>query len=205
MKGFTLSFRVSNYFEFFEFFYVLYIIGMNSCWSDIAMCACDRCCPPQSLEEIERRALLDYVPKPPKEVIIVNDSYNYDPGVSYYELTLTQPDGDERPHALLAMCDKIVTSKIFGVVDYLYCLELTEKGVPHVHMFISTSKKYLDATKVKWPYRFSLSRVRSVPDLIKYILKDVDPRIGAYCILHSVSQFYAKKEISSKKLQSSAV
>lgn len=123
------------------------------------------------------------IPKPP----IVEPEV---PPRSEYELTITTTKDD--PYELRMIINKIAESKMFGVNTMPYCFELQKNGMPHVHCYIYSSKKYLDASKMKKfiPYRFELKRVINSEAYINYLYKEKDnPLIIDYCLKKGIKQF----------------
>ena len=57
-----------------------------------------------------------------------------------YLITLTQPDIDKSWDRLLVATQRILNSKQVNPIEWAYCLELTKKDTPHVHIRLRTSK-----------------------------------------------------------------
>lgn len=115
---------------------------------------------------------------------------------SYYELTLTV-DKDE-PQILFDGLNTFVKSAMFDVIGWMACVELTKTGLPHIHAFIVSSRKYLDASKVKkvYAYRAELKRVRMVDNYINYLLKNKnDVSTIAYCKEKGIPQFISCQSV----------
>lgn len=129
-----------------------------------------------------RKKVLAIVEKPKEELI------NYK---SVYEVTLTTTKDD--PYELRQWVQKIAESKMFGVVDMPYCIELTEAGMPHVHAILYSNKKFIDSSqikKLKFPYRYECKRVKNLAAYKNYILKEKDnPIIIDYCNRKGIEQF----------------
>lgn len=109
---------------------------------------------------------------------------------SIYELTLTTSKDD--PKALCIAMTKIVKSKMVGSIRCKYSIELTKSGLPHIHAIIYSSKKFIDASKIKpfWQERYELKKVISEEHYLNYILKEKNnPAIIAYCAKHNLKQF----------------
>lgn len=110
---------------------------------------------------------------------------------SVYEITLTTTKND--PYELRTYINKIANSKIFKVYDMPYCIELTEKGLPHIHAILYSQKKYIDASKIKkigFPYRFTCKRVIDIDAYNNYIKKEKDnPIVIDYCKKRGIPQF----------------
>lgn len=110
---------------------------------------------------------------------------------STYELTLTTTKDD--PYELRTWSKKIADSKIFGVHDMPYCIELTKNGLPHIHALIYSTKKYIDGSKVKklgYPYRYECKRVIDLSAYNNYIIKEKNnTTIIEYCQRKGIPQF----------------
>lgn len=115
---------------------------------------------------------------------------------SAYELTLTTPPTDPDVYRLRDVVKKIYESAIFDCILILACVELTKEGVPHIHALIYSNKKYLDASKLKgspfkFPYRYTLKRVRNLDNYYNYIHKEYDTvSIKDYCLGKGIPQFF---------------
>lgn len=110
---------------------------------------------------------------------------------SVYEVTLTTTKDD--PYELRQWIQKIAESKIYDVTDMPYCIELTEKGLPHIHAILYSKKKYCDGTKLKslkFPYRYEFKRVRHLDKYIEYVHKEKNNNIIIeYCQRKGIPQF----------------
>lgn len=114
---------------------------------------------------------------------------------SMYELTLTTNVDD--PYHLRTALQKIVKSKMNGVVHWEAAMELTKAGMPHIHAVLYSSKKYLDATKIKkiFDKRFSLSKVRDEQAWLKYIIKMKNDNVThLYCEKKGIPQLWRSNE-----------
>lgn len=121
--------------------------------------------------------------------LITGSKHNYGQR-SIYELTLTTSKDD--PKALCIAMTKIVKSKMVGSIRCKYSIELTKSGLPHIHAIIYSSKKFIDASKIKpfWQERYELKKVISEEHYLNYILKEKNnPAIIAYCAKHNLKQF----------------
>lgn len=110
---------------------------------------------------------------------------------SVYELTLTSPDDDV--YYLRETLSKIVASKMFDVIRWQACIELTKTGLPHIHAILYSHKKYLDGTKIKkmFRHRYELSRVRSEEKYLLYIKKEITNNIVIdYCAKKGIPQIW---------------
>lgn len=110
---------------------------------------------------------------------------------SVYELTLTSVDDDV--YYLRTVFHKIVASAQFDVVFWKACVELTKSGLPHIHAILYSTRKYLDASKIKkmFKYRYELKRVRDEVAFNNYILKeDGNPIISNYCEKKGIPQIW---------------
>lgn len=131
-------------------------------------------------------------PKKPERVKQVQDPIPVPPGTdSVYELTLTSPDDDV--YYLRQSLQKIVESRMFEVIHFKACIELTQAGLPHIHAILYSKKKFLDATKLKtkFKHRAELSKVRMHSNYLNYIKKeDGNITIQEYCQKKGVPQFW---------------
>lgn len=109
---------------------------------------------------------------------------------SIYELTLTT--GKDDPKALISAIDKILKSKMVSSLQSAYSVELTKAGLPHIHAIVYSSRRFIDASKIKsfWQERFELKKVISEEHYLNYILKEKNnPVIIEYCKKHNILQF----------------
>lgn len=118
--------------------------------------------------------------------LLCNDSGN--PNHKFYELTLTQPPSeDQSPHDILAAFDKIVTSTMWKIEQYIRCVELQKNGEPHIHALLVTTK-YINKSKINYKHRFTLSRVKDLKSWLYYIFKEKNcKKLNAYCMKHNIS------------------
>jgi len=139
--------------------------------------------PEDPLEALNQAIQARYAKKKNKDV---SRKYN-----SVYELTLTTTKDD--PYELRQWVSKVSQSDIYDVVDMPYCIELTDKGMPHIHAVMYSNKKYCDASKIKvlgFPYRYELKRVKNLDKYLIYIKKEKDnPTIIDYCTRKGILQF----------------
>lgn len=120
---------------------------------------------------------------------------------SIYELTLTTAKDD--PKALISAIDKILKSKMVSSLQSLYAVELTKSGLPHIHAIVYSSRRFIDASKIKsfWTERFELKKVISEEHYLNYILKEKNNSdIISYCKKHNISQF-SKCQLSEELLE----
>lgn len=106
-------------------------------------------------------------------------------------ITLTT-DVDE-PKALWVAVGKIVRSSMFDVRYYYAALELTERGLPHIHLLVYANCKYFDVSKLKsfWKKRFECVKPfdKIGEDYYKYLFKEINsPIIIEYCERNGVPQ-----------------
>lgn len=109
------------------------------------------------------------------------------------EITLTQPAESKDPYDLLNTMRRIVQSAMFSIVWWLACIELTDKGTPHIHMLIGSNAKYFNASKIKYfhKYRFECAPVRDIKKYIEYIYKEKNDRLHIeFCLQKGIDQFY---------------
>lgn len=119
------------------------------------------------------------------------------PHESVYELTLTTTKDD--PYELRGALEKIVKSFMFEVVAWEACIELQQNGFPHIHAVIYSSRKYCDGTKIrtvqKFPYRYTFSRVKHLPQFLLYIKKEKNnAQVIDYCLLKGIPQFWCNEK-----------
>lgn len=118
------------------------------------------------------------------------------PNKSVYEITLTTTKDD--PKELIGYMDKIIKSKMFGVEYYEYVIELTEKGLPHIHAVIYSNRDKIDQSQIKakgikFPYRYECVKVRNLPKYLIYIHKEKHNNIVLqYCEKHNILRNYAR-------------
>lgn len=67
----------------------------------------------------------------------------------WFFITLTQPDTNKDVQRIIKSTKKFIKSKQVQPLEWAYCLEDTQKKTPHSHIRLKTSKKYLDASKLK--------------------------------------------------------
>lgn len=112
-----------------------------------------------------------------------------------YELTLTT--NTDEPQELIDILHTVIEKKMFGIVKWGACFELTKSGLPHIHAILWTDNKYMDITKMKRyiPYRFELKKVRDIRAYLLYIKKEINnPIIIDYCERKGIPQFFNKFE-----------
>lgn len=116
-------------------------------------------------------------------------------GESMYELTLTTTKDD--PYELRQYLKKIVESRMFEIVYWEACMELTQAGIPHIHAVLYSKRKYLDGSKIKapkgiaYPYRYEHKRVKMPQNYLNYIKKENgNPIIVDYCLKKGIPQFW---------------
>lgn len=141
---------------------------------------------PVSFRRIVEARLLNPVPEP----------FSIE-SCSYYELTLTIPTAQDHAELFTGL-RRLLSSKMVGMLSFEACLELTKKGVPHIHALIYSEKRYINASKLKYPHRFSCSAVRSVPQFRAYIYKYRGREdIARYCELFNLPQFFRGSNIDA--------
>lgn len=141
-----------------------------------------------------------FAPPPPNPAHIIGDPEplpeeihdRFEPYESIYELTLTTPDDD--PYELRSALERIVKSAMFEVKGYIACLELTVKGIPHIHALLFSNRKYIDGSKIKalYTYRYECKRVRRPADYYEYLQKeDGNPLVEDYCVKKGIPQLWS--------------
>jgi len=115
-----------------------------------------------------------------------------------YEVCLTldpQLHPSKEPYFLVKSFYKVVASRIFNVVDWLYCIELQENGYPHMHALVITNRKPVQTNKIKqmYPYRSTFARVKDLIAYVNYIHKEEhNPAVNAYCKKYGTPQIASK-------------
>lgn len=161
-------------------------------------------CPPTRAEMAKLWGWWSYEPelygKRPKPQPLPDDiEMKFRPYEGLYELTLTTNKDD--PHELKELFGRITRSAMFAVKGYIACIELTKAGLPHIHALLFSSKKYIDASKIKsmYPYRYECKRVRLPGRYYEYINKDVESAATIdYCKAKGIVQVWdsvLKKEV----------
>lgn len=90
---------------------------------------------------------------------------------------------------------KVVASSIFGITDYLYCLELQENGYPHLHALLATTRHPVQTGKIKqsFPFRYTMRNVKHLNAYVAYIHKEQNNLIiKEYCRQYGTPQIYSK-------------
>lgn len=129
------------------------------------------------------RAIPNPLPQP-----VVDKFQPYD---SIYELTLTIDKDDV--YQLLGDFNKIVKSRMFEIKGYIACIELTQSGLPHLHALLFSSRKTIDASKIKklYQYRYSCKKVRLPGNFYEYINKERhNATVQGYCDARNVPQIW---------------
>nr|QBX89323.1 hypothetical protein [Insect-associated ssDNA molecule]QBX89325.1 hypothetical protein [Insect-associated ssDNA molecule]QBX89327.1 hypothetical protein [Insect-associated ssDNA molecule]QBX89329.1 hypothetical protein [Insect-associated ssDNA molecule] len=130
---------------------------------------------------------------PDDDIDFNKDFYSKD--YHMYELTLTQPDNIPKdPYDLISAFRKIVQSKMHKVVDWMYVIELTKTGTPHLHAIL-ISQCYINQSKINYPYRYTVSKIRNLSAWINYLLKDnFSPDNIAYCDSKGIPNYQCHSE-----------
>jgi len=116
-----------------------------------------------------------------------------------YELTLTldpaqHPEKD--PYYLITTFYKIVASKQYGILDWLYCIELQDNQYPHMHCLLVTSKLPVATNKLKqfFKYRYSFKLVKDINAYVAYIHKEEhNQQVNDYCRQYGTPQIRSKE------------
>lgn len=121
--------------------------------------------------------------------VVVDKFQGYE---SLYELTLTTTKDD--PYELREWLTKIANSNMYMTIGYIYCIELTKAGLPHIHALLFSSNKYCDGTKIKkslkYPYRYEMKRVKLPGNYYTYINKESENQLVIdYCLKKGIPQF----------------
>lgn len=81
---------------------------------------------------------------------------------------------------LLIRLKRILKAKMFSIIYAEGCIELTKQDKPHAHLFVRTSKKYLDKAKLHRSNKdmVDLQRPKSDENVLNYIKKqDTKPSL----------------------------
>lgn len=170
--------------------------------SDWCGIVCAYCC--NDCQFIDKRTTEDIIKSmlPKKRVPKPREDHHPDPeevfypGIpeheSVYELTLTTTKDD--PYELRAFLKKVCKSKMFNIVYWKACIELTKNGMPHIHAILYSSNKYCDSTKIKalkYPYRYEFLKVRDEDAYNKYIIKEKNNvEVSMYCERKGIQQIW---------------
>jgi len=112
----------------------------------------------------------------------------------WYFITYTQPETDKTPKRILKSAQRCVKSKAIAATQWAYSLELTEKGTPHVHIRLNTSK-YPDYKKgigaFNDGYRFEVQMERDDRGgANSYIVKDDTKPTPEWLEKHGLSTWF---------------
>lgn len=150
----------------------------------------------QAIEELraEKAKEWDWLDRQDRPYQFQIDRFEAIPDCKYYELTLTVPVRDDKtPYELLPWITKFITMKTFKVLDWMYVVELTDAGMPHIHALVAT-RGYVDKSKFKYPHRFELKVVRDLGNYINYLHKDIyDPLHIQYKVQYGLQTLYQKE------------
>lgn len=160
---------------------------------------CEQCvCIDRRLqEEIIRAALPTQKPRrvhraDPEEVYFPGPAHPIPEYKSVYELTLTTTKDD--PYELREFLRKVCRSKMYNVVHWKACFELTGAGLPHIHAILYSSNEYCDGTKIKalkFPYRYEFQCVRNLAAYNNYIIKEENNiDVSIYCQAKGIKQIF---------------
>lgn len=129
------------------------------------------------------------------------DSYSDNLRIYFITLTTTNSNGS----SLISCVNKIMSSKVLCLQEYLYSVELTKNQVPHIHMLVVTKKyiKYRDILKFNNNERCEVKLIKgqnNVKNIIKYILKESDnDEVKKWCETHEMSQIVMSTELKKLK------
>lgn len=144
-------------------------------------------------EILTKKGIIQPAPQPEiTSVVTPPETFTLPDGtVSLYEITLTTPT--ENPSILEQYVNKILTSKMYKVLGYIYSYELTQSGLPHVHMLVCCGVEYFNSSKLKYPYRATFTKVRDPDAFFAYITKSKDDKnVQQFCKKHNLQQIIKK-------------
>lgn len=118
---------------------------------------------------------------------------------SVYHLTLTTDVDD--PYELRNSFHKFIESAQVDAVYWIAALELTKSNLPHIHVVVYSSRKYIDVKKVSkakyFQKRFQLNVVRNLDNYLLYINKGFrSPITEEYCARKGIPQFWSIKDVA---------
>lgn len=165
-------------------------------WCGIIHDHCCNDCPAIDKRTVEDVILNNLPKKKVKKVELPDPAEVFFPGIpaheSVYELTLTTTKDD--PYELRTFLHKVCKSKMFNIVHWKACFELTKNGLPHIHAILYSANKYCDATKIKalkFPYRYEFQKVRDEDAYNKYIIKEkYNVEVSMYCEQKGIQQIW---------------
>lgn len=113
-----------------------------------------------------------------------------------FEVTLTVPPDDSTVIMIKTLADgfyKILGSKMWDIVYYEACVELTKAGIPHIHAIVVCGGRPLKAANAKklYPHRMSVTRAKDLVALRDYVWKgwgNISEK--NFCDDHNIRQFF---------------
>lgn len=112
----------------------------------------------------------------------------------WFFITFTRDDQSDDPVALLKRTDKLVRSKMVSATEWCYSLELTQRGIPHTHIRLCSSK-YFDYSKVKalnGGFRAEIEPERH--GSAKYVVKDESKPSKEYLEKYGLSGWFFQSD-----------
>lgn len=113
----------------------------------------------------------------------------------YYFMTLTTPPNKLTAYDLRDHLSKILKSKMISPKYWMACMELTKERVPHIHCLLCVDK-YIDKSKIKYPYRLDLQIAERPSAVNKYLCKSKMSDIE-YCDKLGIPQIWSSDEKES--------
>lgn len=110
----------------------------------------------------------------------------------YYFMTLTTPPNKLTAYDLRDHLSKILKSKMISPKYWMACMELTKERVPHIHCLLCVDK-YIDKSKIKYPYRLDLQIAERPSAVNKYLCKSKMSDIE-YCDKLGIPQIWSSDE-----------
>jgi len=124
----------------------------------------------------------------PEKIIKMTDDGEQNPS-RWYFVTFTRDDKSDDPTQIIKNIKKVVKSKMVGAISWCYCIELTEKGIPHAHAAVFT-EKYPESYKVgkfnlspvgdQWIYQFKMEKWNVKSYVQKYRTKPDEKYLQKY-------------------------
>lgn len=112
----------------------------------------------------------------------------------WYMITFTQPDTIKDPHDILKRSQKVVRSKQVSALQWCYSLELTEKGTPHTHILVYTTK-YFDFKKIgnfNAGYRYDIKQEKF--NVRNYVVKQASKPTAEWLESYGLDRFFWKSD-----------
>lgn len=128
----------------------------------------------QRIHQIERQQLEERIASEKKKVEQAKEKKENQPGAWHF-WTFTQPDTEPKePKRMLKAVSKCLKSKQINAEQWAYSIELTQQGVPHIHLrlFCSGYVDYRVPVGFNNGYGVKTLREKTVTGSSKYIIKE---------------------------------